>query len=41
VGFPDSGDPPWAIASRVAEFGGNLSVNANASAHLEIEMPNG
>ncbi len=39
VGFQQS-DPPWAIASRVAEFGGQLRmVGQNRSgAHMEIEM---
>jgi signal transduction histidine kinase len=40
LGFPVSGNPPWAIASRVAELGGNLSVNNNGVTRLEIEMPN-
>lgn len=40
VGFQEAGQPPWAIASRVAELGGNLSVNRNGVTRLEIEMPN-
>jgi len=40
VGFLDSGQPPWAIASRVAELGGHLIVNRNGATRLEIEMPN-
>ena len=40
VGFPDSNTPPWAIASRVAELGGHLSVNGDGPTRLEIEMPN-
>jgi two-component system, NarL family, nitrate/nitrite sensor histidine kinase NarX len=41
VGFPDSQSPPWAIASRVAEFGGHLKVSGrnHTGTHLEIEMP--
>jgi signal transduction histidine kinase len=40
VGFPEAGQPPWAIASRVAELGGNLVVNRNGVTRLQIEMPN-
>ena len=40
VGFQESGNPPWAIASRVAELGGHLIVNRNGVTRLEIEMPN-
>jgi signal transduction histidine kinase len=40
VGFPEAGNPPWAIASRVAELGGHLIVNRNGVTRLEIEMPN-
>ena len=41
VGFVESKTPPWAIASRVAEFGGRLKISDadRAGAHLEIEMP--
>ncbi len=41
VGFADSAKPPWAIASRVAEFGGRLRIarRETRGAHLEIEMP--
>ena len=40
VGFQEP-QPPWAIASRVAEFGGHLRMVADGrpGAHLEIEMP--
>jgi signal transduction histidine kinase len=40
VGF-NSECPPWAIASRVAEYGGRLRINNTESrgAHLEIEIP--
>jgi signal transduction histidine kinase len=40
VGFNSEG-PPWAIASRVAEYGGQLRINSteNRGAHLEIEIP--
>ncbi len=43
VGFADEGKPPWAIASRVAESGGQLRMTRGESrgAHLEIEMPAG
>jgi signal transduction histidine kinase len=40
VGFQESGQPPWAIASRVAELGGHLTVNRNGVTRLKIEMPN-
>jgi signal transduction histidine kinase len=41
VGFPPAGAAPWAIASRVAELGGELSMESRAeSACLTIEMPN-
>jgi signal transduction histidine kinase len=40
VGFEDPVNPPWAIASRVAELGGHLTVNHNGSTRLQIEMPN-
>jgi signal transduction histidine kinase len=39
-GFVESANPPWAIASRVAELGGHLTVNNNGSTRLQIEMPN-
>jgi len=38
IGFGDSETAPWAIASRVAESGGQLRVGRDGSAHLEIEM---
>ena len=40
VGFPASADPPWTIASRVAELGGRVSLGSNGAAHIEIEIPN-
>ncbi|MBF6559201.1 MAG: hypothetical protein IVW56_02840 [Candidatus Binataceae bacterium] len=41
VGFAEAQSPPWTIASRVAQFGGRLSMarDDRAGAHLEIEMP--
>lgn len=41
IGFGGSATPPWTIASRVAEFGGRLSINSEPpwGAHLEIEIP--
>jgi signal transduction histidine kinase len=40
VGFPDSMNPPWTIASRVAESGGRLVIGtAGPGAHLEIAIP--
>ncbi len=42
IGFGEAAMPPWTIASRVAEFGGHLTINTDGhtGAHLEIEMPN-
>jgi signal transduction histidine kinase len=40
VGFGESAKPPWTIASYVAEFGGKLTIKADApGAHLEIAIP--
>ncbi|MGZ6241680.1 MAG: sensor histidine kinase [Candidatus Binataceae bacterium] len=40
VGFPDSMNPPWTIASRVAESGGRVVIGtAGPGAHLEIAIP--
>lgn len=41
VGFAPADPPPWAIASRVAEFGGRLKMSERhpPGAHLEIEIP--
>jgi signal transduction histidine kinase len=41
VGFRNSEQPPWAIASRVAEYGGRLRIGGSErpGAHLEIEIP--
>jgi signal transduction histidine kinase len=39
IGFSDSADPPWAIASRVAELGGRLSLSNKESPQIEIEVP--
>jgi signal transduction histidine kinase len=41
VGFPSHEDPPWSIASRVAEYGGRLKIGGGDrhGAHLEIEIP--
>jgi signal transduction histidine kinase len=38
AGFHEEATAPWTIVSRVAEFGGRLSLRAG-SAGLEIEMP--
>ena len=40
VGFDPSEALPWAIASRVAELGGELRISGEGPAHLEIVMPN-
>lgn len=40
VGFADAATKPWAIASRVAELGGHLTVTSGHGAtRLTIEMP--
>ena len=41
VGFRNSEQPPWSIASRVAEYGGQLRIRGGErhGAHLEIEIP--
>jgi signal transduction histidine kinase len=40
VGFGRSDAPPWAIASRVAELGGRVTIErASGPARLSIEMP--
>lgn len=40
MGFVEPTNRPWTIASRVAEFGGQLMVNTQATgAHLKISLP--
>jgi signal transduction histidine kinase len=41
VGFRASGDPPWSIASRVAELGGRLTIDParTPGAHLRVALP--
>jgi signal transduction histidine kinase len=41
VGFPDGTAPPWSIASRVSQFGGELVLgkNAHQGGHLLIQLP--
>jgi signal transduction histidine kinase len=41
VGFRNCEHPPWAIASRVAEYGGRLRIGDGErhGAHLDIEIP--
>ena len=41
VGFKASAGPPWTIASRVAEFGGRMTIDPERpfGAYLKIEMP--
>ncbi len=41
VGFPPAADPPWTIASHVAETGGRLSFSESGPACLQIEIPKG
>ncbi|HZC46580.1 MAG TPA: histidine kinase [Candidatus Acidoferrum sp.] len=40
VGFSDSSSRPWAIASRVAELAGHMSMHSDGSTRLQIELPN-
>ncbi len=41
IGFAEPSRPPWSIASRVAEVGGELTMIAegNSGAHLRIDLP--
>jgi signal transduction histidine kinase len=41
IGFAGITAPPWSIASRVAELGGEMRIveAPNAGAHLEIDLP--
>jgi len=41
VGFPAGATPPWSIASRAAELGGEVRVGGGdrPGGHLEIELP--
>jgi signal transduction histidine kinase len=43
VGFSEVAGPPWSIASRVAELGGEMRIieAPRPGAHLEIELPTG
>jgi signal transduction histidine kinase len=43
VGFRKPEQPPWTIASRIAEYGGRLNLNGEErpGAHLEIQIPAG
>ncbi len=40
VGLSDSSSRPWAIASRVAELEGQMSMHSDGSTRLLIELPN-
>jgi len=40
VGLSDSSTRPWAIASRVAELEGHMSMHSNGRTRLQIELPN-
>ena len=40
VGLSDSSSRPWAIASRVAELAGHMSMHSDGSTRLQIELPN-
>ena len=39
VGFPEPDNPPWTIASHVAEAGGRLNIGGTASTRLEVALP--
>ena len=41
IGFPDGTQPPWSIASRVSEFGGELALGTDGrpGGHLLIQLP--
>jgi signal transduction histidine kinase len=41
VGFPAGTEPPWSIASRVSEFGGELVLGKHGQpgGHLLIQLP--
>ncbi|HVB78475.1 MAG TPA: histidine kinase [Candidatus Binataceae bacterium] len=39
VGFPPASDPPWTIASHVAETGGRLRFSESGPACLQVEIP--
>ncbi len=41
VGLSDSSSRPWAIASRVAELQGHMSMHSDGRTRLQIELPNG
>jgi signal transduction histidine kinase len=40
VGLSDSTSRPWAIASRVAELEGHMSIQSDGSTRLQIDLPN-
>ena len=40
VGLSDSSSRPWAIASRVAELEGHMSMQSDGRTRLQIELPN-
>jgi len=40
VGLSDSSSRPWAIASRVAELEGHMSMHSDGRTRLQIELPN-
>jgi signal transduction histidine kinase len=41
IGFPDEAVPPWSMVSRVAEYGGQLTLGKNAQqgGHVLITLP--
>jgi len=40
IGLSNSSSHPWAIASRVAELEGHLSMHCDGRTHLNIQLPN-
>jgi signal transduction histidine kinase len=40
VGLPDASTRPWAIASRVAELEGQMSLDSDGRTRLQIDLPN-
>jgi signal transduction histidine kinase len=39
VGFLEPDNPPWTIASHVAESGGRLNISGDGSTRLEVAIP--
>jgi signal transduction histidine kinase len=39
IGFLNPDNPPWTIASHVAESGGRLNISGEGSTRLEVAIP--